>query len=180
MALLIRTLLAALLLLSAQAHADNTLQLAEQEIKAGLLYNFLKYTDWPGASMEKSPAMNVCILGSDPFAGYLQPMAGRTVNQRGIILRKVQNMQEMQSCHLLFINARAKDSWPQLKVALKGKAVLTVSDFDGFANSGGMIEFGRKNDHISVNLNMDAVTSGGLRVQDRLLRLVTLVHPGEP
>jgi len=164
-------------MLPVTAHATENLQLHEQQIKAGLLYNFLKYTDWPQGSVSDS-SIAVCIFGNDPFEGYLQPMAGRIVNRRQITIRIIHTIENAGSCHLLFINADEKSSWPQLLESLKGKSVLTVSDFDGFADSGGMIEFGKKGDHINVNLNMEAVTAARLRVQDRLLRLVTVVHSG--
>jgi len=170
--------LSVLLILPVVARATENLQLHEQEIKAGLLYNFLKYTDWPSASMNGSSSITVCIFGHDPFEGYLQPMAGRTVNQRQISIRTIHSIENISTCHLLFINADERDEWPQLRDSLKGKTVLTVSDFDGFADAGGMIEFGKKGAHISVSLNMDAVTAARLHVQDRLLRLVTVVHSG--
>jgi hypothetical protein len=160
-----------------EAIAEENLQLQEQEIKAGLLYNFLKYTEWPPTSMEKFSSVSVCIFGDDPFEGYLQPMAGRTVNQRSIAIRKVNEIHETLTCQLLFVNANEKERWPQLRDSLKGKAVLTVSDFRDFVETGGMIEFARKDNHISVDLNMGAVTNAGLHMQDRLLKLVTVVNP---
>jgi len=162
----------ALLIVPAIAVAE-TLQLEEQEIKAGLLYNFLKYTDWPA---NHSSSMMVCIFGDDPFEGYLDPMNGRTVNQRSIALRKIHTIPEAEGCQLLFVNANEKGRWPQLHKFLIGKNVLTISDFAGFVTSGGMIEFGHKDTHISADLNIDAVTVAGLRMQDRLLRLVSVVH----
>ncbi len=152
----------------------------EQEIKAGLLYNFLKYVEWPSGDVSSPAAMTVCLFGSDPFDGYLQPMAGRTVNQRPIAIRSIRDVNEAGACQLVFVNAGEKTRWPQLLEFLAGKGVLTVGDFPEFARSGGMIEFGHKDDRISVALNMDSVAAARLRVQDRLLKLVTVVHSGEP
>lgn len=177
MALLTRLLLWLCLLAPLPAYADE-LTLHEPEIKAGLLYNFLKYTDWPAG--RNQGMLVVCVFGSDPFEGYLKPMGGRTVNQREIALRTIHDAAEAKNCHLLFVNANEKDSWPQLQAALGGSSVLTVSDFDGFASSGGMIEFGHEDNHISANLNIDAVTAASLHVQDRLLRLVKVVHGEKP
>ena len=104
--------LAALLFAAAAvpARADDGVQLVEQKIKAGLVYNFLKYTDWPPSRMaDASSPMTVCIFGDDPFDGYLQPMAGRTVNQRSIVLRTIHAPNEMASCHLLFVTAGEKN-----------------------------------------------------------------------
>jgi hypothetical protein len=183
-ALLSRNYLLAVILLivaaTSQAFAQERLQLAEQEIKAGLLYNFLKYTQWP-PSRAGNPASNivVCVLKEDPFADFLKPMEGRSVNQKEIALRVVHDAGDVQTCHLIFIGAGEKEDWPKLREGLGGKNVLTVGDFDGFAEMGGMIEFGRLNNHIRVNLNIDAVAAAQLQVEDRLLRLVTIVHPHE-
>jgi len=162
---------------SLQANAtDEGLELQEQAIKAGLLYNFLKYTDWPVLPS----AMTVCIFGEDPFEGHLQPIVGRTVNQREITLRMVHTVNDTQNCQLLYINAAEKQNWPELRKHLTGRSILTVSDFGDFLGSGGMLEFGRKNDHISVELNTEALSAAHLNVQDRLLKLVTIVHPALP
>lgn len=154
--------------------AEDVLNLYEQQIKAGLLYNFMKYTEWPAA---KHATAAVCVFGEDPLDGYLKPLAGRSVNQKEITIHFIHTAQQTDACDLLYINANEKKQWPALQAALADKNVLTVSDFGGFAASGGMIEFGKKNDHVDVSLNMDAVTAAHLHVQDRLLKLVTVVHP---
>jgi hypothetical protein len=172
---LLALLLAAALL--TPAYAEENVQLVEQEIKAGLLYNFLKYTQWPPEHAQQANGdAVVCLFGGDPFNGHLQPMAGRTVNQHGIEIRNVHTLQEIDACSLLYIHADEKANWPQLQKALAGKDVLTVSDFGGFAESGGMIEFTRVDNRIGVKINVDAVTAAHLAVQGRLLRLASTVH----
>jgi len=153
------------------------LELQEQEIKAGLLYNFIKYTDWPAEKMS-GQAITVCIFGSDPFDGRLKPMDGRTVNQHEISLRAIHSIADSKDCHLIYVNGDEKNSWPKLQEFLAGKPVLTISDFDGFAQSGGMIEFGHKDNHINAELNKEALSGASLHVQDRLLKLVTIYSGG--
>ena len=167
-------LLPLLILLWPLAAARADLMLHEQEIKAGMLYNFLKYTDWPAS--DPSATRIVCVVGGDPFDGHLKPMAGRTVNQHEIVLKQIKGAKDIDSCHLLFIGARDKNRWPELRAAASGKNALTVGDFPGFADNGGMIEFGRDGSRIRVTLDIKALQDAGLRVQDRLLRLVNVIH----
>lgn len=162
------------LIASGAAHAQEPLRLAEQDVRAGLLYNFLRYTQWPAPA---DPSAVVCVLGRDPFSGRLQPMAGRTVNQRPIVVRSVRTFAETDACNLLYINSEERTRWPQLRTHLAGKDVLTVSDYPGFAESGGMIEFGRANNRIRVRINVDAVGAAHLTVEDRMLRLAETVRP---
>lgn len=173
---LILPLIAAAALI-APAHAQQNVRLIEQDIKAGLLYNFLRYTSWPNATAAQPARATdtavVCLYGGDPFAGRLTPMAGRTVNQRVIQVRTVRALTEIAPCQMLFINAVERERWPQVRAYLANRDVLTVSDFDGFANAGGMIEFTRVRDRIGVRINTNAVESAHLVVQDRLLRLAS-------
>ncbi len=56
--------------------------LQEQEIKAGLLYNFLKYTDWPPANLARRLfTMTVCIFGDDPLNDGIFAADGRAHGQ---------------------------------------------------------------------------------------------------
>jgi hypothetical protein len=156
------------------AAAQDSRRLAEQDIKAGLLYNFLRYTEWP-AQAHAGATIDVCIYGRDPFAGRLAPMAGRSVNQRVIAVRSVRTSAEMRSCALVFINAEERAAWPALRTELARRSVLTVADFEGFARAGGMLEFTRANNRVGVVVNIDAAHAAQLEVQDRLLRLATVV-----
>jgi hypothetical protein len=158
-----------------EASAKEEIKLYEQEIKAGLLYNFLKYTNWPE---QTSSEISVCIFGPDPFDGYLRPMEGRSVNQRRIRILNIHSINELSECNMLFVSESGKPQWPDIRKSIAGQAILTVSDIRDFAQLGGMIEFGRKDGRISVNLNQDAVNDAELSVQERLLNLVTIVKGG--
>lgn len=161
------------------AVAQENLRLVEQDIKAGLLYNFLRYTEWPARAPTTGPA-TVCVYGADPFGGRLETMARRTVNQRPIVVRAVRGYAQIEGCSLLFLNSSERAHWPQLRSFLADQNILTVSDFDGFARSGGMIEFTRVNSRIGVRINVSAAERANLIVQDRLLRLAEPVRTANP
>lgn len=156
--------------------AKESIQLYEQEIKAGLLYNFLKYTNWPQTSMGQDNKINLCIYGDDPFEGYLKPMQGRSVNQRIIKISNIHSFSDVANCQMLFVNENSKAEWPELHNSLSGKSILTVSDINNFTKEGGMIEFAHQDSHIEVNFNENEAKNAKLSVQDRLLNLVTIVR----
>src|SRR5689334_5687712 len=136
--------------LTAAARADEGVQLIEQKIKAGLIYNFLKYTQWPQGSRQTTGPVVVCMLGGDAFDGHLKPIAGRTVNERTNEVREVGTAAEAAPCSLLIVNASHKADWPQLRTALANQSIVTVSDIDGFTGQGGMIEFTHTDNRVGV------------------------------
>ena len=160
------------------AEEQRQLQLSEQKIKAGLIYNFLKYTEWPSAKMaDPTSPIIICIFGSeDPFDRHLQPIEDRTVNQRTIAIRHISNTEQMTSCHMLFLSSDEQVQWPVLHRFLADKSVLTVGDFEGFSRSGGMIEFGTQDNRIQIELNINAINAAQLHVHDSLRRLAKTTH----
>ncbi len=157
---------------------DQPLQLYEEKIKAGLLYNFLKYTSWPVDSSGKMKnSLHVCLLGDGPFDGYLYPLQGKTAQQYVITISKINAAAEAVNCSLVYIHRDREDSLPQILQSLKGRHILTVSDIDQFAAQGGMVEFGREDQRIDLLINKNAVDAAGITIQARLLKLAKLV-PG--
>lgn len=172
MAVLGRNLLwAAILVCCATAASAQGLPLAEQKIKAGMLYNFMKYTDWPTADAGKP--MAICLLGKDLFDGNLAPLEGRSVNQRLITIRRV-NAGEAASCQVLVVGNDAQEEWPSLRDALKTLPTMTVGEGAEFTRDGGMFAFTQSSGRITVLMNQAVVTQAKLSVQQRLLNLVTV------
>jgi hypothetical protein len=155
-----------LALLCAQAWSEEppAIQLTEGKIKAGLLYNFIKYTEWPSTKMADGGAMTVCVFGDDQLDSYLKPMGNFTVKQRRIAIRHIHGIADSDSCHLLFVCAEKKDLWAQLHDLLADKSILTVGDFTGFSNSGGMIQITKENSRIKIELNAMAIKKSRLDV----------------
>lgn len=172
-------MLAALLFHAPIARAQDSsapLQLYEQKIKAGLLYNFLKYTSWPADVISRSNgALRVCLLGADPFDGYLYPLDGKTAQQYVIMITRVSSASDTGGCSLVYIHRSEEAHLPEILETLHGQHVLTVSDIGGFAALGGMVEFATEDQRINLVINKRAVDSAGLGIQNRLLKLAKLV-----
>jgi hypothetical protein len=180
MGILIRQSLLALSFLIAisfpllSAHAEQKLQLYEQKIKAGLVYNFLKYTDWPEGDKAEG-RLRICLYGEDPFDGYLTPLQGRTAQQAVIDIAIIKRISEADNCNMVVIGQSRADDIPALLGFLKGKHVLTVSDISRFARQGGMVELTKEGSKIGLYINKDAVSRAGLDIQNQMLKLAKLV-----
>jgi hypothetical protein len=161
---------AALLMLTCAARAEG---LNEQKIKAGLLYNFLKYTDWPQVGQK---TLNVCLFREDSFEGSLDPIRGRTAQQHQISIVRINSASQVGTCHAVFIPAVAASSVSEILAQARGKGILTVSDIHGFARQGGMIEFAMKDDQrIHILINRAAISAADIRIQSRITRLAESV-----
>lgn len=170
-------LLSLLVLSPAWAEGEAQLQLYEQKIKAGLVYNFLKYTTWPQTSLGQDNQLQVCLLGNDSINKYLTPLQGKTAQQTTIIVRKISQAAEARDCNTVFIASDSEDAVPELLQAIAGKHILTISDIKRFSAQGGMVELVKEGQKINLYVNTKAVNGAGLDIQSRMLKLAKLV-PG--
>ena len=56
---------------------------------------------------------------------------------------------------------------------------MTVSDLDGFAEAGGVMQFVMQENRVRFVVNLDAATQGKLRVSAKLLALAQVVNHGQ-
>ena len=152
------------------AEEKQSTELFKQKIEAGLVYNFLKYTTWPTGTSQEGK-LHVCLFGHDSFDGYLNPLRGRTAQQRVISVNVVKDLQNLSDCQLLYIPEDQEEMLPDILASIGKKGILTVSDIDDFTDNGGMVGFSTSGQRMRLLINNNMIASSGLRIEDRLLRL---------
>lgn len=143
-----------------------------QQVEAVFLFYFSQFVDWPpGSFADPSSPIVICVLGSDPFDGTLdQAVAGERVNGRPIAVRRPQSIGGAVGCHILYISSSEAEQLPQILSAVRGHNILTVSDMDSFAESGGIVRFELVHQHVQLRINAQAARSAGLVLSSKLLR----------
>jgi YfiR/HmsC-like len=157
--------------------------LSESQIKAGFLFNFTKFVEWPSEAFADSGVPIVLgIVGDNPVTELLiETAAGKTVNGRAVIVQRFKEGQDPRTCHILFISASQEKHVPQILERTKGSPILTVSETSGFAQSGGMIDFVVEGNKIRLEINLDAAARSQLKISAKVIavaRLVTGKLPG--
>lgn len=155
---------------------EQPLALYEQKIKAGLVYNLIKYTQWPEKTIGEK--LHLCLFGGDPFNGYLAPLEGRTAQQVTISIKRINDIPATKNCHILVIHEDQKSQLAGLLASLENENILTVSDIKAFATQGGMVELAKENEKISLHINNNSIIQNRLKIDDRMLKLARIV-PGK-
>lgn len=168
--------LACILLLMAP-RMDAQVALAEYQVKAAYLFNFLKFVEFPEESFGDSLAPIVIgIVGKDPFGPSLpQVVVGKTVEGRDLVIRNFHTGENLREAHILFISASEKKRLPQILAGLQGVSVLTVADLDGFLDEGGMIQFLSESDRVRFAINVNAAGRAKIKISSKLLSLARMV-----
>ena len=159
--------LAATLLLCTGTGADPV---KEDDIKAGFIINFAKYTEWPNADLGSREIL-ICSLGTQPLSGRLEPLHGRQAQGRQIRVLIPARPSEWRDCQVLFIDANDKQRIPAVLDQLSQQPVLTVSDAEGFAQAGGIIGMKLRAGRVRFEINQGAAHRAGLNLSSQMLKL---------
>jgi len=151
---------------------------SEYQVKAAYLFNFLKFVEWPeGAFPDPLAPIVIGIVGDDPFGEALpQVVIGKTAQGRDLVIRKYRAGEDLRASHILFISASEKKRLPQLLASLHGSNVLTVADFEGFLEEGGMIQLFSETNRIRFAINVDAAVRAKLKLSSKLLSLARVAE----
>jgi hypothetical protein len=152
-------------------------QVTEYDVKAVFLFNFAQFTEWPPEAFAgaESPIV-IGVLGKDPFGTVLDQLVSEApVKGRRIVVRRYERVEELDVCHLLFINVRNAARLGAVISALNRRATLTVGDVEPFLEQGGMIQFVTQDKRIKLRINLDAATAAGLTLSSKVLRPAQII-----
>ena len=144
------------------------------KLKVVFLYNFAKYTNWPG---DFGPNFNLCILGNDPFGDALDGIKNKTPQGKTLVFRKIASAEEASgSCQLLFISSTQPQDVSNILKILESRPILTVGEITDFGANGGMLNFVRKGTKQKFEVNQKAAAKAGLSFSSKLLKIGVLVN----
>ncbi len=86
------------------------------------------------------------------------------------------NSKTLRAAIVVFVSSPARESATDLANRLKGRAVLLVGESDGFAASGGTIQFTIEDNRVHFVINPDAADRAGLKISSKLLALAKIVR----
>ena len=101
---------------------------------------------------------------------------GERLGERPIQVRRYHRIADLEECQILFISRSESERVPEILSSVKNRPVLTVSDADGFANQGGMIQFVTDKSRIRLRINLDAAEAANLTISSKLLRVAEIVR----
>jgi hypothetical protein len=171
---------------AAQAQsADADVISREYLIKAALLYNFAKFTEWPTAAFSDDTApLRICVIGDDPFGPALDSLRGKTVRNRALAVTRIADVNITPHCHVLFVSASEEARLETILDFVGELPILSVADFGRFAKYGGIITLKEVDNRSRIEVNTGAAKLAGVKLSSKLLRLAvntgTAVSEADP
>lgn len=149
--------------------------------KTTYIYHFTKYVQWP--EPDTSATFNIVILGDSDIHDSLQELSEISeVAEKKINLKRIQSIEEIEGCHILFISGSVDSLLSQVLEKAREKNILTIGDTEGYARRGIALNFVLVEERTKVELrfemNIKALDRAGLRVSSQLVGVAILVEEG--
>ena len=148
---------------------DSTTTL-EFKVKAGYLFNFTKYVEWPTDAFPSndSPFVIGVLDGSEAQPAIEKVLVGKTVKGHPVEVKTVFKTNLPKDLHMLLVTRGADKTPEEIRAMLGMTPTLLVGETDQFAERGGAIAIVRQEESFRLSLCLEHATENGLKVSAKL------------
>lgn len=163
---------ALLMCLAVQAQAAS-----EYHVKAAIMYNLARMVEWPNTNLATaSKPFPICFLGDEPFGDALDFIRSKKIQNRPLEFHKEIQLDEAEKCAILYISASEEHHLEEVLRQVGNLPLLTVSDHEGFAERGVVVNLMRGKKKVRMELNAKAAERANLAVSPALKKLAVGVE----
>ena len=145
----------------------------ELQVRAGFLYNFAMFVEWP-AGQARDPLV-IGVLGDDLFALALRQIHGRQANGRTIVVKSLDGADDLTRTSILYIGSTDDRSATAALSRVTRSPVLTIGPSPRFTQIGGIIRLYREGERLRFEINISRSQESDLRISSKLLGLAKIV-----
>jgi hypothetical protein len=150
--------------------------LGENDVKAAFVLKLVNFVQWPSGNTND---LVIGFIGADATSDALQRLAaGKSVNGRRIVVRRLGLDGDLRACQVIFVGDSDRKNTPSVLERVRGTSVLTVGEFNGFGQHGGIVNLLLNEGRIRFEVNPQAADRAHLQISSRLLSLATVVADG--
>jgi hypothetical protein len=152
----------------------------EHQVKAVFLFNFSHFIQWPaGTFTTPTQPFVIGVLGGDALAAQLdEAVRGERFDEHPLLVRRLRSVDEIGDCQILFIDRAEGAQLDRILQTQPRRGMLTVSDAEGAARRGIMIQLATQASRVRLLINVESARAAGLTISSNLLRPAEIVRTG--
>jgi hypothetical protein len=143
------------------------------EIHVAFINNFMKYIQWPS---DGQPEFVIGVIGNDEVYNTLKNWYdGKNKGTQKISVKKLSSPAEASSCSLVYLSKNKSRDFDELKTAISGKHVLTITDGSSLGSKGSCLNFKEVDGKLKFELNQAALSASELKVSSQLTSIAIVI-----
>ena len=144
------------------------------EIHAAMLFNFIKYVQWPNEG--DGGEFVVGVIGDDNVFNTLnQWYNGKQKGSKKYVIKKLSSASESSSCQVVYVGKAKSKDFDDIMNNIGGKSILTITDGNGLGQKGSCINFKVIDGKLKFEMNQATMTSSNLKVSSQLSSMAILI-----
>ena len=168
-------------LFSFQSANSRAYDVSKENLQAALLYKFIKFIDWPCSTFEQSPDfITIGVYGDGRLYESITKLGGKQIRGRTLVVKKFHRLDNIEFTHILFISPSKRDNLKRVLNKIGDNNTITVSSYEGFAATGGVINFITIKNKLTFEINPSAARRAGITISSKLLELARIVKDENP
>jgi len=144
------------------------------EIHAAMLYNFIKYVQWPNET--EAGEFVVGVIGEEKvFSTLKQWYDGKPKGTKKYVIRQLNTAAEAADCQVVYVGKTKSKEFDNIKTSVAGKSVLTITDGNGLGQKGSCINFKVIDGKLKFEMNQAVITAANLKVSGQLTSMAIML-----
>ncbi|WP_226642851.1 YfiR family protein [Microbulbifer variabilis] len=146
-----------------------------RRVMVDYIVHFAYNLQWPVNAFDNYTApFKVCLMGGDSLGETLaERFRNQRIDGRKVALEKIElkDILRARKCQIVILGSMDRANLLKALVTVEFFPVLTVSDADRFAATGGMIEFADSGGEVALRMNKTMLEKAELKMGNSLFRL---------
>ena len=166
---------------AAASSAANATEL--DHLKAGFLFKFLSFVEWPAAALPAHEEFRLALVAPPAiFQAMAANLSGKKVAGRALVIVRLDPYPPAPGPrpHAVFVHETAEVGPAVLVAHYRNQPVLIVGDAPGFVADGGMIGLLLRAESLRFQISLTAAARAGLQISSQLASLAEIVKEPTP
>lgn len=154
----------------APAYADSSIK--EPQIRAAILFNLLRFSDWPDADETSEPAgFTICTLTSDDMKDAIGALKGKKIHGVSLeVLHLNAETHSYEGCKVVYVSEGFEPENSTMRT-IAANNILTVGDTDKSLKNGAHMSIQRRKAKMRFSINSQAMKAINVRASSKILNL---------
>lgn len=143
----------------------------DDQVKAAVIYKVMLFTHWQ-TLREPGTELVLCVIGRDEVAAALPDLQGRSVGERRLAVRSVNNWGALADCDVAYFAGAERQRLAELAEPAHVDGLMTVADCGlGLCASGAVLSLAVEDGRPVFALDRSRAERQGLAFSAQVLRL---------
>jgi hypothetical protein len=144
------------------------------EINAAMVYNFVKYVNWP---TDQSETFTIAVYGDDneTFKFLSSWYHDKPKGDKKMKIIKIEDLKNVSSVQVLFISKNKNKEFEQIFSQIQNKPILSITESSNLGQKGSCINMKIVDGKLKFEINQKSFNDSNLKVSGQLTSMATVI-----